>query len=261
MLNRTRKPIAVKLNRAEKGAEKSAREAFLAGVVVQSVPDVAPLDAPSDGPELSISKNAHAIVLALALDPIQTVTPLYASLGMHPAKGKAAIDELVAEGYARVHRVARDGRGAQYQVVELLQAADAILAPAGLSRPDRVAKGGFKHDLFARYTAAWARRERSGSPEFEQTYGRKQFDVAWTEPDGSLWGAEVCLSGGPGRTTEQLLRALRPKGVNVMAIFETRKAMEATLKALKADPRFAALADRFETRLVGEFIRILFERA
>ena len=217
MLSRKRRRISLKLNRAEKGAEKAAREAFLAGVVprpdsdsARPGPDRVGPDAQSDKPDASLSRNARAILLALALDPIQTVTRLYASLGMHPAKGKAAVDELVAEGYVRVHLIGRVGRGAQYQVIELLPTADSILAPAGLSRPETVVKGGFKHDLFARYTAAWARQERSGSPAFEQTYGHKTYDVAWAESGGSLWGAEVCLSGGPGERPSNYLKRCVP---------------------------------------------------
>ena len=200
------------------------------------------------------------MLIEVAMHPERTLVEHYKSLGVSPAKGKAAVDELVAGGYARVHRIRRTGSGAQYQVLELLPAANAILQAAGLIRPVAKVKGSYKHDLFARYTAKWAAHERAGRPEFERSFGKKTFDVAWTEPDGSVWGAEICLSGGPGRTAGDLLKALRPKGINVLAVFEERKLMDATLKALKADSRVPAVGDRLETRILGDFIRILFER-
>ena len=255
MTRRRHESVRVEFTPAEHGSAEAARKSFLHGVVIEPAPET-----PAAEAKPALSKSALALKISAAMHPEHTLVEHYRSIGVSPAKGKAAVDELVAGGYARVRRIRRTGSGAQYQVLELLPAADAILQTAGLSRPAPKVKGGFKHDLFARYTAKWAERERAGHPEFEKTYGRKTFDVSWIEPCGSVWGAEICLSGGPGRTAEQLLKALRPTGMNVLAVFESRKAMDAALKALKADARFAAVEERFEARLVGEFIRILFER-
>jgi len=79
------------------------------------------------------------------------------------------------------------------------------------------------------------------------------FDATFRRRTGELVGVEICLTGTPARTAEQLARALQAPGIEVLALFENRSTLRATEKQLpkRVDKNAST---RLQLRLLGEII-------
>jgi hypothetical protein len=104
-----------------------------------------------------VSATGRNILAVAAVEVGKPLTRLYQDLSLHPAEGKAALDELEARGLIKLHSLARTGRGGQPVTVEVLTRADAELVGLGVTRPKAVLRGGFLHDVYGRRLAQWAK--------------------------------------------------------------------------------------------------------
>lgn len=194
------------------------------------------------------------LLIKAGLEPGKNLLDMYDALGLHPAEGKAAQEDLVARGFVRVQRLVRKGRGGQPQVLEVTKEGEAVLAARGISLAPRVVKGGFKHDCYARLIAEWAVR-RMWRHTFERTLGEKTFDLVLEDDQGRLHGVEVCLSGTAEWTAQQLLKAVAVPGVaEVMALFETSAFQRAVQKEFEKLSPLGLYAEKLKVELLAEFM-------
>lgn len=198
------------------------RKSFLAGVDAVYRPPVA-----QEETEASVSEDALKLLIKASQEPEQRLLDLYEDLGLHPAKAKRAMSEIEAEGLGRVHVLARKGRGGSPRGVEVLACGVALLAKHGITPAEKlVTRGGWKHDVYARWLARWARL-RGLSCKFEQKVGQKVFDVLTRDAQGVLVGYEVMLSGSVGWNAQQAAKAAQVAGMSaVVLVGEELRALE-----------------------------------
>lgn len=122
------------------------------------------IKAPSKPKKPSVSElpfQAVSILTKSALEPGTPLLGIYKDLGLHPAEGKGALDTLLAKGMVRTHRMARRGRGGQPVVVEVIERGIEELHKRGITpAPKLIRRGGFKHDVYARWLRTWAQAQR-----------------------------------------------------------------------------------------------------
>lgn len=146
-------------------------DAFLSGVDAKKPAPAKSVEAPE------LAENSLKVLIKAALEPGLCLLEIYAALGLHPAEGTAAVTDLVARAFAKVHRFPRKGRGGQPQALEPLPNGMEELAKRGISPPPRkIARGGWKHDVYARQLERWA-VSQGFHHWFEKRYGAKHFDV------------------------------------------------------------------------------------
>lgn len=160
-----------------------------------------------------LSPAAANVLIKCALEPATLLLQIYAALSLHAAEGKRAVDELLARGYVRTHRLARKGRGGQPTILEVRATGVAELARRGISPAKRlIARGGHLHDVYGRFIQAWLRAQGVTRMHFEKTLGEKAFDVLYEDASG-LHGVEICLSGTAEWTAAQMIKAASVAGV------------------------------------------------
>jgi len=109
--------------------------------------------------------------------------------------------------------------------------------------------------LYPHYVTRWLESQGFRSIQYERTYGHKTFDLSWKGEGGQVEAAEICLTGSPQRTAEQLLAGLENKGlVRLLAVFENRKLLDETRQALETTDQRGLAAGRINYRLIGEII-------
>jgi hypothetical protein len=207
-----------------------------------------------------LGKNERRLMLEAVRDPMASLKALYAASNLHPREGRQALDTLIAQSFARVHKLVRAGSGGQPSFLEILPAGNPFLAPAGLTPPSAVLKGSWKHNLYGLFAGKWAEAQGYRDIQFERTYGGKTFDLAFNNCDGSAYGLEICLTGSAERTAEQLHTAVLNRGIRVLAAFEKKTLLNATKKAL--EKRLSE--DECECQLLayhflGEFVQSVLE--
>ncbi len=236
------------LKRQSPDKAKQARDMFLASVEALK-PDVKSKPEPGE-----LSGLAVKLAVKLAIEPDKPLTQVYSDVGFHPSTGKAALDELLARGFARVHRIPRKGRGGQYAVVEITQQADGELEKRGIRRPAAVLKGGFKHDVYGRWLGRWATK-RHYRHWWERTLGKKTFDFVYELPDGNLIAVEVCLSGSAKLNAQQALKGLQNEGITELVMgCETRKFADAIMKQLEELDNLGLYRSRVRACQLTEFL-------
>jgi hypothetical protein len=211
-----------------------------------------PVEKPSE-PELAA--NSLKVLVKVALEIGLTLLVVYAGLGLHAAEGKRAVDDLLARGWIKLHRIARKGRGGQPEVVEVLPAGRAELVKHGITPAEKKLKrGGFKHDVYARYVEAWA-RELGHRYWFERVLGPKAFDFVYEDSQGSLRAIEICLSGSAEWTAEQMLKGATVEGVEqVVAACETPGFMKAILKQIRTIDALGLYQKKILGQLLAEYV-------
>jgi hypothetical protein len=122
--------------------QEQAVEKFRSWVVAQKA---ASGEKPEPG---ELSPRAGKVLIKCATEPGKGLMEVYQDLGLHPAEGKGAVDELLAHGFVCLHRLRRKGRGGQEVAVEITTQADGELAKRGIARAARVLGGGFKRDVY-----------------------------------------------------------------------------------------------------------------
>ena len=201
-----------------------------------------------------LSEVAVKLLIKLALEPWKWLTEVYSDLGLHPSTGKAGLDELLARGFAQVHRIPRKGRGGQYAVVKITHRADGELEKRGIERPKSVLKGGFKHEVYGRWLGRWATKKHYRH-SWERTLGHKCFDFVYELPDGKLVGVEVCLTGSARLNAEQALKGLENEGISKLVLgCETRKFADAIAKELKDLDALGLYRGRVRLCQLAEFL-------
>jgi hypothetical protein len=201
-----------------------------------------------------VSATAKNVLAVAAVEVGKPLTRLYQDLSLHPAEGKAALDELQARGLVRLHSLARTGRGGQPTTVEVLARADEELAKMGVTRPKPVLKGGFLHDVYGRRLAQWA-KARGYQHWLERTLGKKCYDVLYKLEDGLLVAIEVCVSRTAHWHAEQALKALENEGVaEVVLACHTKKLAQEILRELKELDQLGLYRARARTCSLGVYM-------
>ena len=77
---------------------------FLASIQSQR-PDEEPEPEPGE-----LSPRAVIVMNKAVSEADKSLMGIYSDLGLHPAEGKRALDELLARGFVRLHRLSRKGR-------------------------------------------------------------------------------------------------------------------------------------------------------
>ena len=170
--------LEVHMARRDQEQRQQKVQMFMAGVtaVVAQQPT---RDRAADQNELS--EAAAKVLIKSALEPGCWMLSIYCDLGLHPAEGKAACDDLLARGMVKIHRFIRRGRGGQPQAIEVLEAGVRELAKRGIKPSEKKLKGGWKHDVWARLAEQWAHRNGYKHVSFERTLGNKTFDLILEE--------------------------------------------------------------------------------
>lgn len=172
-----------------------------------------PVDSPAASKTAELTPPAGNVLIKSALEPGTPLTSIYAALQLHAAEGKRAVDELLAAGYVRMHRIARKGRGGQPTVLEVLRAGMQELSKRGVApAPRLIARGGFLHDVYGRFIHRWLHAQGVTRIQCERTLGEKAFDLLYEDAQG-LHGIEICLSGTAEWTAQQMLKAASVAGV------------------------------------------------
>lgn len=226
---------------------------FMAGVKAIRTP---PKETPSPD---ALSATSLKVLVKAALEPGIRLLAIYESLGFHPAEGKRAVDDLVARGLVRVHRLVRQGRGAQPQVLEVLLKGVAELEKRGIVPAlKKVKRGGFRHDVYARVIEQWARANGFVRMEFERTLGEKAFDLVMERGHqaGELVGVEIVLSGTAKWNAGQALKAASVEGVSeVIVACEDRKLMKGIEAELAEQDGLGLYRGKISIRHLSEFMR------
>lgn len=226
---------------------RAGADAFLATVQATQKTAEQPMQSPSL-PDASLK-----LLIKAALEPGTYLLDMYRALGLHPAEGKGAQEDLIARGYARVHRLARKGRGGQPQVIEVTDEGAAVLADRGITPAGRLVKGGFKHDCYARLIGRWAAAQKF-RVAYERTLGGKTFDLTYEDEQGRLHGVEVCLTGSASWTAQQLQKAASVAGVlKVLAGCETQAFAKSVAQELSRLDELVLHKDKIQIVLLAEF--------
>ena len=238
----------VLLKRRSPDKAKQAMEMFLDSVVA-----LKPLARRRPEPG-ELSEIAVKLLIKLAVEPHKFLTEVYSDLAFHPSTGKAALDELLARGFAKIHRIPRKGRGSQYAVVQITEHADGELGKRGITRPKPVLKGGFKHDVYGRRLGRWATKGHYRH-WWERTLGKKTFDFVYELPGGNLVAVEVCLSGSAKLNAEQALKGLENEGIKELILAcETKKFADAIMKELEKLDMLGLYRGRVRVCQLAEFL-------
>lgn len=225
---------------------KQAREGFLDSILALK-PLVEKKPEPGELSDISVQ-----LLIKLTLEPDKFITEAYEDMGQHPSIGKAALDELLARGFARGHRIPRKGRGNQYLAVEITERADGELEKRGIKRPSPVLKGGFKHDLYGRRLGRWVSKKHFRH-WYERTFGKKTFDVVYENPDGKLTAVEICLSGTSKWNAQQALKGLENEGIELVLACETKKFADAIMSELERLDKLGLYRSRVRACQLAEF--------
>jgi len=201
-----------------------------------------------------LSQGAVRLMIEAVLHPGEPLMELYTGLNLHPAEGKAALDELQARGFVWLHRLPRKGRGAWYVVPEVTARADGELRRRGIKRPEPVLKGGFKHDVYGRWEGKWAAK-RHFRHWYERTFGKKTFDFVYEQPNGKLVAVEDCLTGTAAFNAKQAMKGLENEGISQLVIAcETRKFAQEVEGELKKLDELGLYRGRVRVCQLAEFV-------
>jgi hypothetical protein len=186
-----------------------------------------------------LSSGALGLLVRAAQHPGEFLVKLYKEVGLHPVQGKSSAEQLIARGLIKVHRLGREGRGARPMALEVLPRGLEELRQRGLEGAQRLLKrGGWKHDVYARWMVSWARGQ-SFQVWLERQLGPKAFDVVY-EAKEELIGLEICLTGSVAWNVQQLEKAASVEGVSkVVAVSDDAALLE-------------GLEKRFPTRKQGQ---------
>jgi len=189
------------------------------------------LDGNSERPRLS--QAASKLLLSAGMQPSHLLTEHYALADVHPAVGRSALNMLLAHGLVLQHRVPRQSRGAQPILLEVTEAGWRELRQRGLEKPGQaIGRGGFLHDVYGRWIAAWARAQGYRC-SFERQLGEKNFDVVCETSGGGLVGVEVCCSGSIDVNVQQALKAAHVAGIcEIMLVFHNTGLMQKVQRRL-----------------------------
>lgn len=196
------------------------------------------------------------VLVKAGLEPGIRLLGIYESLGMHPTEGKGAMDDVLARGMVRVHRLIRKGKGGQPCVVEVLPAGIAELAKRGIKPAEKKLKrGGFLHDVYARLVEKWAKRAGYRQVWFERTLGQKAFDLVMESVEGQLEGVEVCLTGTAKWNASQAVKAGCVEGVaKVIVACESVKLLKDVEEHLGEMDGLGLYEKKIELRLLSEYV-------
>lgn len=163
--------------------------------------------------QVRMSEDALKLLIKASQEPEQRLLDLYQDLGLHPARAKRAMSEIETGGLGRVHVLARKGRGGSPRGLEVLARGVALLGTHGITPAEKlVSRGGWKHDVYARWIARWAHAQ-GRSCRFEEKAGQKVFDLLTRDRAGVLVGYEVMLSGSVAWNAEQAAKAVGVAGL------------------------------------------------
>lgn len=221
--------------------------------------DVTAVIQPQAAAEISdvneLSATSLKVLIKAALELGIWLVGMYRTLGLHPAEGKQAVDDLLARGFVRIHRLVRKGRGGQPQVLELLPRGVAELEKRGISAAEKkVKRGGFKHDVYSRHIEKWARANGYRQVWFERTLGVKAFDLVLERGDG-LIGVEVCLTGLAKWNASQAIKAASVTGILLVIVAcEDRRLMKGIEHELAEQDGLGLFRKKIVLRHLSEYM-------
>lgn len=201
-----------------------------------------------------LSDGALKVFVKAALEPGTQLLELYESQGLHAAQGKSAVEELVARGFVKVHRLVRKGSGALPQVLEVLQLGVDELAKRGIPCAEkRLKRGGFRHDVYARWLERWA-KVQGVHYSFERVLGRKAFDFVSEDAQGVLRAIEICLSGSVRWNAEQAIKGAEVQGVaEVVVACERKEFVMAILSEVKEIDALGLYRKKIVGKVLAEY--------
>ena len=204
-----------------------------------------------------LSEHAVNLLITTALHIGLILTVAYKSLGLHAAQGKRALDELLAHGFVRIHRLARKGSGGQPQVLEVLPKGKEELRRRGITPAEKkIKRGGFRHDVYARYLEQWA-KEKGYHYWFERTLGQKAFDFVYEDEHGNLYGVEICLSGSAELNAQQAIKAAGVEGIKeVIIACERQSFLKSIFAEIRKIDQLGLYQKKISGKLLGEYVTI-----
>ena len=203
-----------------------------------------------------LSSTSLKVLIKAALELGIWLVGMYRTLGLHPAEGKQAVDDLLARGLVRIHRLVRKGRGGQPQVLELLPRGVAELEKRGISPAEKkVKRGGFKHDVYSRHIEKWARANGYRQVWFERTLGVKAFDLVLEREDGELIGVEVCLTGLAKWNASMAIKGASVTGISLVIVAcEDRQLMKGIEHELAEQDGLGLFRKKIVLRHLSEYM-------
>lgn len=206
--------------------------------------------------EPELSSNAMNVLFKTAVEIGIPQLALYEALGLHPAEGKAAVDELLARNMIKLHRLARKGRGGQPVVVEVLPKGQEVLESRGMAPGEkRIKRGGFLHDVYVRIVERWAHSCGFRNMWFERTLGDKAFDFVFEDKESDLNAIEICLSGSAEWTARQTLKGASVEGIKELHVACDRKEfLLSVMKAMEALDGLGLYRSKIKVRLLAEYM-------
>lgn len=201
-----------------------------------------------------LGEDSLRVLVKVALEPATLLVQVYDDLEFTPANGKRAIDELLALGYVRVHRLCRQGRGGQPSVLEVLSEGIKELARRGIGVTQKlIPRGGFRHDVYGRFVARWA-RERRYRVTAERTLGEKAFDLVLEHAELGLTGVEIVLSGSVAWNSAQLVKAASVTGLRQLLVACDEQKLLTTLeRKFRKEDTLGLFGEKVRFAHLGEF--------
>lgn len=217
--------------------------------------EAAPAAAVESEKQNELSTAAANVLIKCALEPATLLLQIYAALSLHAAEGKRAVDELLARGYVKAHRLVRKGRGGQPTVLEVRPAGVEEISRRGITPAERlIARGGYLHDVYARFIQSWLRAQGVTRMQFEKTLGEKAFDVLYEDANG-LHGIEICLSGTAEWTATQMIKAASVAGVlDVVMACEKASFLKGTVAQLQQIDSLGLYRPKIKPMLLADYL-------
>lgn len=240
--------------RTEHEKERRLRnEPFWDSVVARHRPD--PERKQSSPSELS--DESFKLLVVIALRYYLTLLAIYKSLGFHPAEGKSAIDDLLARGLVRLHRIARRGRGGQPQVVELRPRGRDVLATKGITpTPWQLKRGGFVHAVYGHYVGEHF-KSKDCAIWYERTLGDKAFDLVVQDAENDLSGIEIYTSGNAKWVAEQSIKGAAVTGIKeVIVAVEKKTALENVKREISAIDALGLYKNKIRLVPIADYIEL-----
>lgn len=215
-------------------------------------------DKPASSPAANeLCEYSLKVLIKATLEPGIWLLAIYESLALHPAEGKSAVNDLLARGLVRVHRFPRKGRGGQPQSLEVLALGIEELARRGITPPLRkIARGGWKHDVYARHLERWA-KQQGFACSFERQFGSRFIDFVYEDSQGSLRTIEICLSSSPKWNAEAAIKAAELPGLaGIIVACEERDFLKAIVTEAQQIDSLGLYRGKITGKLLADFVEV-----
>ena len=194
----------------------------------------------------------------LGQEPEVSVTRLYERCGITAGKGKKVLKRMMEKGWIIPHKFSRGGgSGGMVTLYEVTDLGWKILEKLGVSRPKRLTRGDWEHNLVARLIGMEGKKEGC-EVHYEYKVEDRYFDVVCIRRDGKSIFYEIGMSD-PAHEVENLLKAVEIPGVvsggnRIVLVVRDIKFRKRVERIVSLRDKSGVLEALWEVKVVGDYL-------